>query len=171
VATYAAPSAATVRAYTGLNGTMFGLSTGDLDTEIGSRLTDGEDDVFLRIGENYRTDTLSAAQVRALQRAVAHRTAALMLFAVLTQRTTGTHAPHLMEDPEEIQELMQANEREAGKQESLLKGAATKADIRPRSKLAAAASTFSVGSTDRTPSERSELLDERDDRSAWDTAP
>jgi hypothetical protein len=170
VATYSSPSGAVIRTYSGLSPAVLGLTATDMDTELAARVVDGEDDTFLRIGTSYQTDSsLSAAQVRVLQRAVSHRTAALVLLRILTQLTTGTQEPLLFQAPEQLTELVQGQETRAARLESLLEGTGGDAPkgrfVRPRAR----ASTFDVDNSDRRPSERNALLDESDDRSSFDT--
>jgi hypothetical protein len=170
MATYESPSAAVIRRYTGVNGLMLDITESGLNADLTATVEDGEDEVFLRIGDSYRTSELSATQVRVLQRAVAHRTAAVVLMRVLTEKATGTEGPRFMEDSEAIRELIDDHERRAKQQETLLTSAssvdvAKKNFARPRF----GSGTFSVTSEDRLPSDRNVLTDERDDVSSSDT--
>jgi hypothetical protein len=168
---YLTPPVDDIKAWTGLNGTMTRLTEGELDTELALRVVDGEDDMFMRpnVGETYRSRTdLTAGQVRVLQRAVSHRTAAVVLFRVLTGKATGTHAPLRMEAADSIRELIADHEEAAQRQEALLKSKppdATRAKrfMRP----AFGSSTFGTAATDRRPARRYEVGDERDNLTAW----
>ncbi len=166
---YSSPTGTQIRTWSGLEPAILGLTSAALDTELAARVIDGEDDTFLRIGTAYQTDaSLSAAQIRVLQRAVSHRTAVLVLFRVLAQLDTGTQEPLLFEDPSDLTDLITDQERAAARLESLMKGTGGDAPKRAFVRPMCRASTFDVDSTDRRPSERNALLDESDDRSSFD---
>ena len=163
MATYATPPAADIRAWTGLNGDMLGLSTGALDTELALRVVDGEDEVFARVGVAQQTNAgLTAAQVRMLQRAVSHRTCVVVGNRVLSEKVTGTQEPLLMEDADSLRDWLDRQEERAEKLEGLFEGAGEAVDTKPMSRPRARSSTFTP-SADRTPSGKLADLDERED--------
>jgi hypothetical protein len=168
VAVYITPAGATVRDLTGLNGAMFGLSDAELDVRLKRALTLAEDDVFGRVGQNYRTATLDAYKVRHLQRAVAHRAFALWFDQIITQRATGTHPPLLIDDPETLTALLVRHEEMGDTQESLVIGGSPETRPGRYARPAVSASTFTVVPGDRTPSERLDLITETDDISVFD---
>jgi len=163
MSTYARPTGTFIRMMARLSGDMFEVADQVLDGALVTKIQQGEDDVFSRVGVGYETDTgLTDRQVRHLQRAVAHRTAAIFLWQLLVDRTTGTFVELLVADPAAVQELWKGNEELAEMQESLLLGGGQAVDSKPFSLPVAASSTFTVSPTDRTPSARTEALDEMD---------
>lgn len=169
MATYTAPTGAEIRSYTRLQGQAFELEDAALESALAERLTDGEDDVFSRVGVSYETDSgLTARQVRHLQRAVSYRTALVFLLELEVDHAGGSQAP-LLSDPEVLARVIERFEAQALTQEGLLEGAAQAVDTKPFALPAVSASTFTVSDSDRLPSERNDLLDERDDVSSHDT--
>ena len=168
MATYAAPTGATIRAYTRLQGAAYGLTDVELEAALLARVGDGEDDVFSRIGVGYETGSYTARQIRHLTRAISFRTASVFLWELYLDRVGGTIEPLLIADPDEILRTREACDLRATEQEALLRGAGEVVNTKPFAKPSIDSGTFTILSTDRAPSERGQLQDERDDVSAWD---
>src|SRR5687768_2855411 len=99
MATYSAPSGATIRDYTKLNGQAYGITDGALETLLTASVDDGETGTFLRIGDSYETnDSLTARQVTAIKMAVSFRTAVVYLRELLFDVVSGTYEPLLVAD-------------------------------------------------------------------------
>lgn len=166
---YSQPTGAVIRGYTRLQGQAFEQTDTELEAALLARVADGEDAVFSRVGVSYETDSsLTDRQVRHLQRAVSFRTALVFLFELEVDHAGGTHAA-LLSDPEVLARVIERFEAQALEQEGLLEGSGQAVDTRPFALPAVSASTFTVSTSDRLPSERNELLDESDDISASDT--
>lgn len=169
MATYSSPSGATIRGYSRLSGAAFGingvqLTDTELETELAAKVTDGADEVFSRIGVAYETDTtLTERQVRLLQRAVSLRTAGIWLWEMLTDKVSGTYEPVLMAEPDDIRTLLDLNDTKATELESLFAGAGTAVNTKPFALPSVSASTYTRTSSDRSPSERIDAIDQRDD--------
>lgn len=171
MATYSSPNGATIRGYTKLNGDAYGLTDGELETALEGSVTDGEDATFGRIGDAYETATLTDRQARNLQRAVSVRTTVVYLRQLLFEKASGTHQPLLMEDTEAIRAMIDDFELVAEQLEGLVQGAGQAVDTEPAFALpVATSSTYERLSTDRSPFDRNELIDERDGIAADDLA-
>lgn len=174
MATYSSPDGATIRGYSRLSGAAFStsgtqLTDTQLETALAAKVTDGEDEVFSRIGVGYETDSsLTDRQVRILKRAVSLRTSGIWLWEMLTDKTSGVYEPVLMGDPDDLRALLDLNDTKATELEALFAGAGTAVNTKPFALPAVGASTYTRTSGDRSPSERIALIDQRDNISSDD---
>ena len=166
MATYSTPTGAEMRNWTRIPPDPFGFTNTQLETELATRVQDGEDDTFGTIGDTFETDaTLTNRQVRLLKRAVSFRTAVILLRGTLADKTEGAQEPLVMEEAESIRLLIADYVAEAERLEGRVQ------DVQEEDAVAlpsVSTSTFDVDLDDRTPSERADLIDQQDDVSAWD---
>lgn len=161
------PSAADVVQWTGLNQYIEGHTSAEFGAWIEGLVPDAEDEVAIIVGEDtYDGDGWTRRQARIVARAVAYYTAAAALVSPELQVATGTHEPLLMDDPEAIAEVA-ARLRARGK--TLLNQATAGEDAEPFALPAVSSSTFAGSDSDTLPSEKNDLLDERDDLGAHRT--
>lgn len=163
------PTATEVRRYCGLDEQITGESSANFDTRLTSFISDAAAEVAMAVGESaFDGSTWTTRAALALKRALALRTGAGFLMDPATRKRMGTQEPLLMEDGESIDGLVDRFTETARRLEQL---AASGLDSTPPFALpAVASSTFTPSTTDRTPSQRNTLIDERDDISAWDEA-
>lgn len=122
----------------------------------------------LAIGEStYSSSSLTAKQALLIKRAVTLRAGAMALVNPRIRTALGTPEPLLGEDAAAIGEAAMELRREAESIETLI---STGTDTqKPFALPASAVSSFTVTSSERSPSELNALRDETDDVSAWDT--
>lgn len=139
-----------------------------LEEVIQRVIPQAEAQTALAVGETtYDSTALSARQATALQLAVIYRTGALVLTEPMIRKVLGTHEPLDAEDSDSLAGVLNGLTMKAREMEGLVQtGTATRPFARP----AVSSSTFTRGTTDRSPSERNRLTDERDDVAADDTA-
>lgn len=169
MATYSSPTGAAIRAATRLQGQAYGITDGALETELATRVTAGEDEVFARVGEGYRTSTITDPQSRILAKAVSYRAGLDLLQEMLVDRVGGTFEPLLVAEPADIERLIEIFTQRVQDLEALFLGAGQSVNSTPAfAKPGSSSGTFSVTSTDRTPADRALLQDERDNVGSWD---
>ena len=170
MATISTIAGADVRGTTGFNTYITSEETdGSLDAWLeGSIIPKAELRVRLKAGEAaYAGSDWTEAQASAMEAAVCYYAAAMALLSPELQKATGSHSPLLMEDAEEIAAL---RDRLVGEAEEWIALATSGHDTAPFSLPSIGASTFTPTQGDRTPLQKLDLLDERDNISANDTA-
>lgn len=167
MATVTNPTAAEVVARTGITTYLTGEGQSAFDTRIDGYVADVEAETAAAVGEAaFDGSGWTARQAKLLAKAISHRAGAAMLRWCVTQDVTGTGQPLLTSGPEDILGVAEAWEAMADGLERLAQsGTKTKP---PFAMPTAEASTFTPSTSDRTPSERNALRDEREDVSAHD---
>lgn len=164
MATVEQPSASLVVTWTGLNRLITGATEAAFLAALEEQITTAADATALAVGETAYDGTWTERKARHLARAIAFRAAALSLNVAWLQYATGTQEPLLM-DPDSIEAARASFQADAESFESLVTSGTEQSTF---ALPAVGASTFSVSSSDRTPSERLALIDERDNVSASD---
>ncbi len=161
------PTAADVIRYCGLSRYVTGESQTAFETRLASFITDAINVVALRVGEaSYDGSSWTARQAAVLAQAVAYQAGAYFLLAPEVRKLLGVQEPLLMEDADAIDS---AAERLETRTREMVSHVTAGTELVPFAMPAVSSSTFTVGKTDRTPTEKYELTDERDDLSADDT--
>jgi len=169
MATPTAPLPSEVVQKTKLSQLIDGVSSLEFLRALKDKISDAEAETAVAVGESrFDGDGWTARQVLLLRSAICYRTAASCLDGAWLQFATGTQEPLLM-DPDAIESARLQFHSEAERLEGLATSGIESTPKRPFSKPSAGASTFTVGSSDRRPSARNVLTDERDDVSASDT--
>lgn len=164
MATVEQPSASLVVTWTGLNRLITGATEAAFLAALEEQITTAADATALAVGETAYDGTWTERKARHLARAVAFRAAELALDVPWLQYATGTQEPLLM-DPEMLETVKAHMLARAESFESLVTSGTEQSTF---ALPAVGASTFSVSSSDRTPSERLALIDERDNVSSSD---
>jgi hypothetical protein len=167
------PTATQILLWTGINQYITGVSSTQLATDLKTLIPDGVVEAALAVGEDvWDSSSLTARQKAALTRAAGFRTARLYLQQPYVQKVTGTHEPHEFEESSDIAAVKAELLQEAERLESLAT-AGIEAVVEPSAFALPAFSSgtfdYSTDSGDRSPSERLDLQDERDDISELDT--
>lgn len=170
MATVSAPDASEVVAETGLSELIQGTSNATFLAQLTKKIMVAEAETAVAIGEaRYDGDGWTLRKALLLKKAVAYRTAAACLNVAWLQYATGTQEPLLM-DPDSLNETRQLFTEEAQRLEELATAETeTSTAETPFAMPSFGASTFTVTTGDRSPSQRNALGDERDDISASDT--
>lgn len=164
---YQAPSGAEIVNWTGLNAFIEDSTAAVFLAWLEALTPDAEGEVALIVGEDaFDGDGWTQRQAGLLRRAVAYLIGGAALTSPEVQKVTGSHSPLRMEDAREIAD---ASERLRNRGLELVNLAFTGIQAStPFAMPAAVSSTFTSTSSDRTPSEREALQDERDDIGSWD---
>lgn len=166
MASYVAPTADQI-IKTGLNQYIQGHTEAEFQEWLESLVQDAEDECALEVTESaFDATTWTARQARQLTRAVSYYTAAIALVSPELEKVTGTQAPVVMEDAEDIADVAERMRRRGKSLLGLVKAGVSE---EPVALPSVGASTFDVTTDDRTPSEKNQLQDERDDVGAWNT--
>lgn len=168
MASYSSPSTEEILALTGINTGIEDLT----GTELAERLAEvrpwAETKTALSVSASiFSSTSLTAYEASALEASVALRTAAFYLRAAATRKVTGTHEPTLQEEAEAMRAQADAFEEQAEAYERYAQGLQEETDT-PFARPSVSSSTFVLTDLDRLPSERLQLMDEREDLSSAD---
>ena len=165
MAAYSPPTPDEILEYSGFNIAIEGITLTALKARLQAMRIKAESRASLIVGEGVFRGTLTEDQAEALREAVSLLTMVRYLRRAQVLKLTGTQEPVLFEDSEEFREKI-AELKEEAAEALALAGTGTAATTHRLPSFGA--STFTAGSTDRTPLERLELFDERDDISYFD---
>lgn len=163
---YTSPTAAEVTTITGLNRSVFGMTEAAFESFINTLVEVAETEVGIS-----SLDLDDAGDARLAQKAVCYFVAADAYLAAAGQKSTGTQAPAAFSAAGEIVKVAKEFRARAQRFLATVTDSAVGTDSAPAPFVlpAVSASTFTPIDSDRTPSERNDLLSEIDDISASDT--
>lgn len=172
MASYTAPNADQMVAWTGLNRLIRIDTASEFNEWLETLLPDAEAEVACSLTEElFDGSTWTARKVLLIQRWVAYYVAAIALCSPELQRATGTHKPLVIQDAEQISEVRARLRRDGLALKALI---LVGIDLQPGTDAPFAmpsvgASTYDLDSSDRDVVEKNELQDERDGVPADDT--
>lgn len=163
------PSSFEVVSRTGLSELITGATEQAFLEELESLIPSARAECVLAVGRARFTGTLEDEEALLLADAICFRTAARALNVPWLQKVTGTHEPLLMEEAADIAAVREGFRAEAERLEGLATSGVETSEDRPFARPSIGSGTFTRSSSDRSPSERNALVDERDDISSFDT--